>query len=216
MTKSSPGTPRQSKQKRQQAARPPLDIWIYTHSSFSSNCPTPHLSRGGSQPHGRSKGGRTWSCGGSCHPAAASQHQTEPSVTFPDTLVPIPPSRQAGDRGCKIEPLSVVNQCRGWKRRNRSPSFRTAGPRGLSNKHRLAFFFGCAVWHVSSSFTNQGSNAAVEAWILNHWTAREVPERWLLNQTDLHANPSPAPPQLCTPGQSVISDIFYASLSSCL
>ena len=34
---------------------------------------------------------------GSCHPAAASQHQTEPSVTFPDTLAPIPPSRQAGD-----------------------------------------------------------------------------------------------------------------------
>lgn len=141
MTKSSRSAPRQSKQKRQQAARPPLDIWIYTHSSFSSSCPTPHLSRGGSQPHGRSKGGVPGAVGAAVTLLLLSQHQTEPSVTFPDTLAPIPPSRQAGDRGCKIEPLSVGNRCRSWKSRNRSPSFRTAGPRGLSNKHRLAFIF---------------------------------------------------------------------------
>ena len=40
-------------------------------------------------------------------------------------------------------------------------------------------FFGCAMWHVGIIVPQPGIEPmppAVEAWSLNHWTAREVPK----------------------------------------
>ena len=40
-------------------------------------------------------------------------------------------------------------------------------------------FFGCAMWHVGITVPQPGIEPmppAVEAWNLNHWTAREVPK----------------------------------------
>ena len=44
---------------------------------------------------------------------------------------------------------------------------------------QVIYVFKLALQHVGTSFLNQGSNSsppAVEAWGLNHWTTREVPQ----------------------------------------
>ena len=143
-----PRHPRQSEQKRQQPG-PHLKSDLYPRLFFQQLPHTPSAQGWKSAPR-EVQGGRAWSCGGSCHPAAASQRQTEPSVTFPDKLAPTPPSRQAWGPGLQDRTPECEKLMQRLEKKNRSPSFRTAGPRGLRDKPRLAFFFPAVLFGTSA------------------------------------------------------------------
>ena len=108
--KSPPRPPGQLKQRRRRPGSPLTSGFIPATLFSSISCRhTPSVQGWTSAPRRSKRGSCLELWGGSCHPAVASQHQTELSVTFPDKLTPIPHSRQAGEMGYKIEPLSARN-----------------------------------------------------------------------------------------------------------